>query len=248
MGRRVLLRMTTCSQWCGKLGLLNVCTQSQHGVYLSIYTSVYPVCGNNTQGSIIGRPLVSCKLCTWVTPPYFLNAAFAKIFIRKIFQLKVEKRHWFSKKMLFKTNTTGLIFKKSSFLRNEAIKTGYQYNFICLPANKYVHWVNEWRFNIYWESWTIFIAFQTKESSKKTRLYCLLFMYVSLRGEQVSLVRPDECFSPWCTILSSPHGITLGYYLFNLALLVFRINSRIPPPGGGRDFLDFTGVWGIIKR
>ena len=31
---------------------------------------------------------------------------------------------------------------------------------------------------------------------KKTRLYCLLFMYVSLRGEQVSLVRPDECFSP----------------------------------------------------
>ena len=39
-----------------------------------------------------------------------------------------------------------------------------------------------------------------------------------------------------------------GILSFNFALLVFRINSRMPPPDGGRDFLDFTGVLGINKR
>ena len=59
------------------------CTQAQCGVDLSIYTTVYLVGGNNTQGSITGRPLVSCM--NNGHPPYFLKAAFAKIFI-------VEKR------------------------------------------------------------------------------------------------------------------------------------------------------------
>ena len=62
-------------------------------------------------------------VCTWDILACFLNMTFAKIFIRKIFRLKVEKDFDFQK-----TNTPGLIFKKSS-------KTGYQYNYICLPSN-----------------------------------------------------------------------------------------------------------------
>ena len=54
----------------------------------------------------------------------------------------------------------------------------YQYNYICLPANKYVHWVNEWRFNIYCESWTIFIAFQTKEISGEKNMFILFIFHV----------------------------------------------------------------------
>ena len=135
MGRPVLSRrVTTCGQCCGKVLLLNVCTQAQREVRvpINIYLSVPGMC---TQGSI------TFHVCTWVIPPYFLKAAFVTIFIRKIFRLKVK-------------NTTGLILKKSSFLRNE-VKTGYHYNHICLQTNKYVHWVNEWRYKIYCESWTI---------------------------------------------------------------------------------------------
>ena len=37
-------------------------------------------------------------------------------------------------------------------------------------------------------------------------------------------------------------------YFWDFALLVFRINSRMPPPDGGHDFLDLTCVWDINKR
>ena len=61
-----------------KCGLLNVCTQTQRG----LYTSVYLVCRNNTQGSIIlDVPLFHVCTCTWVVPPYFLKATYAKILI-----------------------------------------------------------------------------------------------------------------------------------------------------------------------
>ena len=58
--------------------------------------------------------------------------------------------------------------------------------YICLKANKYVHWVNEWRFNIYCECRTLVIVLQTSLNTclPKTRLYCLFFVYVSFREEK----------------------------------------------------------------
>ena len=49
---------------------------------------------------------------TWVTPPYFLNAAFAKICIRNILFKSWKKTLILKKSNL--TNTTGLILKRSS--------------------------------------------------------------------------------------------------------------------------------------
>ena len=43
-----------------------------------------------------------------------------------------------------------------------------------------------------------------------------------------NLARSDECFSPWCTILTSPYGVILGFY--------HLITGRMPPPVGGREF------------
>ena len=40
-----------------------------------------------------------------------------------------------------------------------------------------------WRFNIYGECWTIFIAFQMKKTPK-TCWYCLIFMYISFGDEK----------------------------------------------------------------
>ena len=48
----------------------------------------------------------------------------------------------FQKICNFKQTPLGLFLKSIPLLRNEA-KTGYQYNYISLPANKYVDWVNE---------------------------------------------------------------------------------------------------------
>ena len=96
MGRPVLSRrVTTCGQWCDKVWLiLNVYTQAQSGVYLSIYIYLeYPVGGNNAQGS---DPFASC-MYTWVIPPIFFKAALATICIRKIFRLKVKKTLIFKK-------------------------------------------------------------------------------------------------------------------------------------------------------
>ena len=69
MGRPVLSRVTTCGQWCGKVWLLNVCTQAQRGVYLYsiyIYLSVPRV-----RKQYLDVPLF--HVYTWVIPPYFLK-------------------------------------------------------------------------------------------------------------------------------------------------------------------------------
>ena len=46
-------------------------------------------------------------------------------------------------------------------------------------------------------------------------------------------------FPPWCNILSSPHGIIMWFCHLIFALQIFRINLRMPPPVGGREFLRF---------
>ena len=40
---------------------------------------------------------------------------------------------------------------------------------------------------------------------------------------------------------------TSGILSFKIALLVFKINSRMPPPDGGRDFLDLIEILTSVK-
>ena len=127
----------------------------------------------------------------------------------------------------------------------------YQYNYFCLPANKYVHWVNEWRFNIYYESWTIYIRDFEKTPFKLFIIHVRQFWGgVKKTKNRFSLVRPDELFFSLMYMYHSqqPTWDNSGILSFNFALLVLRINSRMPPPDGGCDFLDLTGVWDINKR
>ena len=52
---------------------------------------------------------------------------------------------------------------------------------ICLQANNISYWLNEWRFKIYHECWTL--RFRRKRLPK-TRIYCLFFMYKFWRREK----------------------------------------------------------------
>ena len=99
-----------------------------------------------------------------------------------------------------------------------------------MSGNKYVSWVNEWRFNIYCESWTILLCFKRKWLLKNC-LYCSLFIYVSFGEEKndkknsFNLVCPDEFFSPDVPY-SAAHMGSFWDFIFYFALLVFRINGN----------------------
>ena len=62
------------------------------------------------------------------------------------------------------------------------LKWGVNIIYICLQENKYVHWVNEWYFNIYRESWTPFITFQTKQTPENTFILFIFHVRKFLRG------------------------------------------------------------------
>ena len=128
---------------------------------------------NNTQGFITGRPLVSCTLCInmymhglslltittvrttsrrlWIV--FLLTLCvilinillkrLCKIFIRKIFRLKIENYLDFHKLCNSKQTPIGFFKKKTSFLRNEE-KTGYQEIYICLPGNRFICLLTKW--------------------------------------------------------------------------------------------------------
>ena len=57
------------------------------------------------------------------------------------------------------------------------------YIYILLIVSKYVPWVNEWRFNIYRECWTLIIAFQTKNTPKNTFILFIFHVFKFWRGE-----------------------------------------------------------------
>ena len=100
----------------------------------------------------------------------------AKIVVKKKLRLKVEERLWFFIKYIT-LKQTPIILKNISIGKHLKLGTIY----ICLLANKYVHWVNEWRFNIYREWW----MFNTNSRHKillKTRLCCFL-AHVNFREE-----------------------------------------------------------------
>ena len=106
-----------------------------------------------------------------------------------------------------KTNTTGLIFKKSS-------KTGYQYNYICLPANNMsFEWIIQY---LLWKLNNIDCVPNERDFEKKFTLFIIHVRKIWVGGKKTTnsfnLVHSGDCFSPWCTILSSPNGIILGVY------------------------------------
>ena len=68
-----------------------------------------------------------------------IKAVLAKIFMRKILCLKVEKRFWFVIEYVI-LNTHNLFLKH--YLHNAA-KTGYQYIFACKQINMFTEWKNE---------------------------------------------------------------------------------------------------------
>ena len=79
---------------------------------------------------------------------HWIKAASATFYIRKIFCLKVEKI------CKLKSNT--------AYFKN-----------IFLQANKYVCRVNEWRFIIYRECWTLYVVFQKMDSRKQVYIVSL---------------------------------------------------------------------------
>ena len=115
-----------------------VYTRATSGVPIHIYLSVPGVWKQYT------------GLHNWTSPCFvYVHGSSLLIFLKRhllrfllrflIFRLKVEKKALILIKYVTSNKHHWAYFKKSNpLLRNEA-KMGYQYNYICLPANKYVN-------------------------------------------------------------------------------------------------------------
>ena len=135
---------------------------------VSIYTSVYLVCGNKYTG-----------FQNWTSPCLmyihgssiliFLNV---KILIRKMFHLKVEKRLWFLKKLLFKAKFTPMgLFSKSLPSFGMKLKWGINIIILNLLASTKICLLSE---N------SIFIAFPIEKDFEKTFILFTILLYVSV--------------------------------------------------------------------
>ena len=90
-----------------------------------------------------------------------------------------------------KTNTTGLIFKKSS-------KTGYQYNYICLPANNMsFEWIIQY---LLWKLNNIDCVPNERDFEKKFTLFIIHVRKIWGGGKKTknsfNLVHSGDCFLP----------------------------------------------------
>ena len=97
----------------------------------------------------------------------YIKAALAEIFYQENIVFESWKRLWFVIKYVI-LKQTQLILK--------TLPSECNWNGVSIYI--FVHLANEWRFNIYGECWTLFIAFQMKKTIPKTCLYCLIFMYI----------------------------------------------------------------------
>ena len=132
--------------------------------------------------------LASRHCIAYISLLYKLQGSFIKIITSCISQdlcqenivcLKVEERLLFVIKYI--------TLKKNTFyyknIPSECIINRVSI-YICLQENKYVHCVNEWRFNIYRECWTPIIAFQTKNTPENTFILFIFCVCILSFGEK----------------------------------------------------------------
>ena len=104
-----------------------------------------------------------------------VEGALVKIFVKKTSRLKVEERLWIDFRYITSKQTP------LTYLKNILNLVSV---YICLQANKYVHWENEWSFNIYRECWKQIIAFQTKNTPENTFILFIFCVCTLSFGEK----------------------------------------------------------------
>ena len=94
--------------------------------------------------------------------------ALAKIFIREKWCMKVKKRFWFVIRYVH------VILKQTQLiLKTLPLECSWNWLsiYVCFQANRNVHWVKCWRFNIYGEFWTILIMCSRWKKNSRKHVY-----------------------------------------------------------------------------
>ena len=151
---------------------------------------------------------------------------------------KLKKRLWFQKICNFKQTPLGLFLKKFFFYFGMKLKWGINIIiFACQQINMSIEWMSEDSiFTVKVEQYLM--RAKRKSLRKKQKTFILFMIHVCMfwgrekktkNSFYLLVVRPDECFFPWCTIFSSPHWDNSGiiypqnYYKYQTNRLFYMI-------------------------